>query len=104
MNYEQLKHHASSCEMAADEMAIKYIRLESFIKVQSICDFNIFYAYDLSPEVFIRAHTINFLSQNVRTFKRKIKLPEMSYYDAVINRNEITTFKEFKKHVTQHSK
>ena len=101
MNYKQLKHHASSCQLAADEMAIKLIEQERAFNAisvfQSMCDFNLSWLYHVSPEVFIHIETIVFLADNVNEFKRKVSIKEIVKFDCVLNYNEIKDFKHFKK-------
>lgn len=104
MNYKELKYHASSCQIAADEMAIKLIDQEkSFSAIsifQSKCDFNLSWLYQLSPEVVLHIDSLKFLADNVKMFKRKLKVPEIVYYDFLINCNGITDFNEFRKCLT----
>lgn len=97
---ERLESHASSCQLAADEMAIKLIeqqRAFNAISVfQSMCDFNLSWLYHISPGVFIHIETIVFLAGNVKKFKRKVSIEEIVKFDYVIQLNEITDFKDFK--------
>ena len=96
MNYKELKQHASDCQLAADEIAGKFIKMESISIVQSICDFNLSWLYQLSPEVLIHSSTIEFLMENIKNFKRKITIQEMLNYDLLITCKNINTFEEFK--------
>ena len=96
MNYKELKHHASTCQMSADEMAIRLIKVDVIKVVQSMCNFNLFYVYDISPEVFVHFNTIEFLYDNIKHFKRKISIKELSNYDHLITHNKINSFDEFK--------
>lgn len=104
MKYKELEHHASSCQIAADEMAIQLIeqkRVFNAISVfQSRCDFNLSWLYQLSPEVVLHVDSVEFLADNVRMFTRKLKVPEILRYDFLIMNNEITTFSQFKKSIT----
>ena len=99
MNYEQLKYHASSCQIAADEMAIQLIEQKkafSAISVfQSKCDFNLSWLYQLSPEVVLHVDSLQFLADNVKRFKRKLKVAEILSYDFIIRYKEVKTFEQF---------
>jgi hypothetical protein len=101
---EQLEYHSAECQIAADEMAIQLIeqkRVFNAISVfQSRCDFNLSWLYQLSPEVVLHVDSIEFLSDNVRMFKRKLKVPEILRYDFLIRNNEIKDFNQFKKSIT----
>jgi hypothetical protein len=98
INLKKLEDHASSCQMAADEMAIQLIeqkRVFNAISVfQSKCDFNLGWLYQLSPEVVLQVDSLEFLADNVRMFKRKLKVSEMLSYDFIIRYKEVTTFNQ----------
>jgi hypothetical protein len=104
VNFKDLEHWASSCQIAADEMAIQLIeqkRVFNAISVfQSKCDFNLSWLYQLSPEVVLHVDSIEFLADNVRMFKRKLKVPEILRYDFLIRNNEIKDFDQFKNSLT----
>ena len=97
---KQLEYHASSCQLAADEMAIKLIEQERAFNAisvfQSMCDFNLSWIYHISPEVFIHIETIEFLADNINDFKRKLSIEEIVKFDCVLNYNDVTDFKHFK--------
>lgn len=100
MKYKELELHASSCQMAADEMAIKLLaqqRIYGAISIfQDACDFNLAWLYQLSPEVVLHVESLEFLADNVRNFKRKITISEIFRYDFIIRYNEIKDFNKFK--------
>ena len=100
MKYKDLEHHASSCQIAADEIAIKIIEQERAFNAisvfQSMCDFNLSWLYHVSPEVFIHIETIVFLADNINKFKRKVSIKEIVKFDYVLELNEIKDFKHFK--------
>jgi adenine C2-methylase RlmN of 23S rRNA A2503 and tRNA A37 len=96
-----LEKHASGCEMAAEEMAIKLINQErvfSAISIfQSRCDFNLAWAYQLYPEVFIHVESIEFLAKHVKKFESKITIVQISQYDHLITNNEVNTLDDLRK-------
>lgn len=100
MNWEQLKIHASDCELAADEMAIRLIDQQELLSVisvfQSSCNFNLYWLYSVAPEVILHFNSLSFLSENIRKFKRKIEIKELLDYDSLIFHNDINNFKDFK--------
>ena len=101
IKFEKLEYHASSCQIEADNMAIQLIeqkRVFNAISVfQSRCDFNLSWLYQLSPEVVLHVDSLEFLADNVKMFKRKLKVPEIVRYDFLIRNNEIKDFNQFKK-------
>lgn len=101
--YKRLKlteEYAAECQIAADEMARKIVSIRSFIELDQICDFNLFWLYDCSPEVLIHAVTVEFLAMNIDRFKRKLKINEIIKYDWIVAHNEIKDFNEFRKCLT----
>jgi hypothetical protein len=100
MDFKQLQYHASDCQIAADEMAYNLLQQNEIFKsisvFQSRCSFNLFWLYQISPEIFIHLETIKFLSKHINKFKRKIGIKEMVKYDLIITRNEINNFTDFK--------
>jgi len=102
---EQLEYHASSCQLAADEMAIRLIDQEKAFNAisvfQSKCDFNLSWLYQLSPGVILHVYSLEFLADNVKMFKRKLKVDEIVYYDFLINCNGLTNFDQFRKIINE---
>jgi len=100
MKYEQLKYHAEKCQVDCDELAYKLMKQQEIFGlislVQSICDFNLFWLYQLSPEVILHESTLTFLSANLKMFKRKLSIYEMLKYDSIIYWLEPANFEEFK--------
>jgi len=100
---DELKFHASYCQEQADEMAFELVNqseaFENISVFQSRCDFNLFWVYQISPEVFIHLKTISFLKRNIEQFRRNITLKELIRYDYIITKNEIKTFNDFIKKV-----
>jgi hypothetical protein len=100
MNYKELKHWASTCELAADEMAIRLINQQELLSVisvfQSKCNFNLYWLYQISPEVILHYKTLLFLAENIKKFTRKIEIRELLNYDSLIYHNDIDTFEDFK--------
>lgn len=98
---KELAQHASSCQLAADEMAIKLInqnQIFSAISIfQSRCNFNLSWLYQLSPEIVLHTYSLDFLANNVELFKRKLKVNEILFYDFIITHQKITDFDQFKK-------
>jgi hypothetical protein len=82
---EFLENHASDCQIEADKYAIKLIeQTEIFAAisiVQSICDFNLAWLYQISPEVILHKESLIFISDNIKKFKRKIGIEEMMSLD-----------------------
>jgi hypothetical protein len=100
MKYKELEIHASSCQLAADELAVKLINQERIFNAisifQSRCDFNLFWLYQLYPEVFIHIESIEFLVKHIDKFKKKITIKQLSDYDHLITHNEVNSFEDFK--------
>jgi len=99
MDFKELQYHASYCQEQADEMAFSLISQNEIFQAisifQSRCDFNLFWLYQISPEIFIHSSSIKFLSENINKFKRNISIKEMIKFDIIIYRNEIINFKDF---------
>lgn len=100
-NYiDELKYHASYCQEQADEMAFNIVSqneiFQSISIFQSRCDFNLFWLYQISPEIFIHLETIRFLAEHIKKFNRKIEIKDLVIYDLIITRNEINNFNDFK--------
>jgi len=97
--YTYIESHASKCQIAADEMAYKFVtqqnRVEKLSVIQSICDFNIFWINSLSL-VFCHDATLDLLSKNVNTFNRKLNISEFLRYDVLIHHFQITTINQLK--------
>lgn len=104
MKYNELKIHASNCQIAADEIAVKLInQVEIFSNIsifQSLCNFNLFWLYSISPEVALHIKSIKFLVENKNFFKRNITIKELLFYDAIIVYNKIDSFDDFKSIIT----
>ena len=100
MKYEQLEKYASGCQISADEMASKLIDQEKTFTIisvlQSVCDFNLFWLYQVSPEVFIHIESIEFLAKHIERFKKKITIKQMSDFDHLITHNKVDSFEDFK--------
>lgn len=90
---------ASECQLAADNMARELLNASEEVSLlarfQSLCDFNIFWAYSISPEVVIHLNSIKLLLTG--KIKRKLKLKELFYYDFLIQVYNPSTFTEFTK-------
>lgn len=97
---EKLEHHASSCQMDADELAVRIIKMRSMSVVQSICDFNLFWLYDISPEFLLHMTTIDFLKKNIKKFNRKITIKEIFAFDFIIRHHNIKRFEQLKEKYT----
>jgi hypothetical protein len=97
MIYIELKKHASDCQIAADEMAYKLIKIETISVVQSICDFNLSWLYQEAPEVILHFESIKFLQKNIKQFKRKLTIKEILKFDFLIYWNKPKDFEQFKK-------
>ena len=100
---KRINYHVSHFQLAADEMAIKLIEQERAFNAisvfQSMCDFNLSWLYHVSPGVLIHIETIEFLTDNIKEFKRKVSIEEIVKFDYVLELNEIKDFKDFKEHV-----
>lgn len=101
MNYTELKQHAETCQMAADELAhgySDYLTKSSILaRFQSHCEPNLFFIYSVWPEVVLHIESIEFLLKNKERFKRKIKLNELLRFDFIINSEKPENFDEFAK-------
>jgi hypothetical protein len=96
MKYKELQTWASECQLEADELAIKYLGIQTVLKLQSICDFNLMHLYDCSPEVVLHKKTLEFLADNIEKFKRKIKAKEIIVFDFAYIHGGAETFDDFK--------
>lgn len=103
MNYNELKIHAETCQMAADEMAHDfndYLIKSNILSVfQSHCDFNLFFIYSIYPEVILHIKTIEFLNKYKSNFKRKITIKELFKFDLIINCYNPSNFDDFKRRI-----
>lgn len=93
MNHKQLQQHASTCQLEADGLAIKLLKAQKFIMLQSVCDFNLFWLHDVSP-LLVTDETIDFLLQYRDKFK-KISVREFNLYDMIIKVKHPADFDEF---------
>ena len=103
MKYNELKQHAETCQMAADEMAYQLTsfteRSNTIAVFQSFCDFNLFWLYSIAPEVILHIETIRFLVENSQHLKRKLSVKELLNYDLIIGIKQPETFKDFKNEI-----
>jgi len=108
MNYNELKQHAETCQMEADQMAHEFtdfIERSNCIAVfQSFCDFNLQFVYSVEPEIVLHIDTIRFLSENSKHLKRKISIKELLFYDLIIQLKTPETFEDFKKLIIKFKK
>jgi hypothetical protein len=95
-NLSKIENFAAECQLAADDISYNFITALSLARVQSICDFNVFWLYSIAPEVVLHIKTVDFLKENIDKFKRKISIKEMLIYDFLINLNNPDNFNEFK--------
>lgn len=97
--YKRLMKHAESCQEEADKTAYQLTKLiedvSVLVSVQSICDFNLFWLYEISS-VVIHDATILFLDENKKEFKRKLSISELIQFDGIITHNNINDFNHFK--------
>ena len=109
MKQKHLEKYASECQIAADEIAYRLLeqqRIFSLISVvQSICDFNLSWFYQLSP-VLVHESTLKLLSKNIKEFSRKLTLSEFTLYDWIIetykfDKYDFETFKNYIKNETR---
>ena len=100
MNKTQLQQLASECQIATDEMAITLIEQNEIFQtisiLQSNCEFNLFWLYQISPGVVLHSDTIKFLSDNINKFNRKITIKEIIKFDWIYQLNDIEDFEDFK--------
>ena len=101
MKREELEKYTSELEMEIDHISytlLKFKELYDELKMfQSKCDFNLFWLYNLAPEVILHIDSIKFLNLNIQVFKRKLTTKEMLKYDYLINYYKPSSFDEFKK-------
>jgi len=93
--------HAEECQLAADDMANTIIEQKKILATipvfQSMCNFNLFWLYQISPEMLLHIETVSFLADNVHKFKRKISINEILKYDFIITKMNVKDFDNFKK-------
>ncbi len=103
MNYNELKIHAETCQMAADEMAHgfnDYLYKSNHLSIfQSHCNFNLYFIYSIEPEVILHIKTIEFLNEHRINFKRKISIKELFKFDLIVNCFNPDNFEDFKKRI-----
>lgn len=108
MKYNELKQHAETCQIAADEMAYEFtdfIERSNCIAVfQSFCDFNLQWIYSIHPEIILHIETIIFLSENSKYIKRKLSIKELLFYDLIFIIKKPETFEDFKKLIIRFKK
>jgi len=108
MNYKELEYFASTCQMAADEIASKLItQQEIFSNIsifQSSCEFNLYWLYQISPEVVLHFNSIAFLCKYKDEFNRKISIKEILRFDEIIEHLDVKTFEDFKLYLNKRQK
>lgn len=105
MNYNELKEHASECQIAADEISFTFLKMEeqanTLAVFQSVCDFNIFWLYSIAPEVVLHINSIELLKSGIKSFKRKLSIAEILKFDFIINLEKFETFEDFINYMKQ---
>ena len=100
MKYKQLQKHASECQVAADEMAFCLLQQKEVFSLISVlqghCDFNLYWLYQISPEIVLHTESIRFMVNHKDKFKRKLSIKEMINFDSIISHSEINSFEDFK--------
>lgn len=99
-DFKRLMQHAETCQEDADLAAFHLVKLQEKVymlaSVQSICDFNLFWLYQVSL-VVIYDRTLEFLHSNKSEFKRKLSIREIIEFDWIIAHNNVAYFEEFTK-------
>lgn len=92
----------SELQITADELAYTIINERELFGrlsiVQSICDFNIIWLYQL-PFTTVRREFIDFISENISSFKRKINIKEALKIDSIIHFNSVDSMESLKEYL-----
>ena len=98
MKYKQLERFASELQVEADRMAYKIVKTEKIVGglsvIQSMCNFNIFWLYQVSP-LIITEKTIDFMSNYRDKFKRELSVKEVMHIDWLVSHGNFHNFSEF---------
>ena len=95
MNYNNLKKYCSEIEIENDELTYHLITFEKLSILQSICNFNIFWIWNLSP-VILHIETVRFLIKYKDKFKNKMTIKQLFHFDMIIYWRKPKDFKQFK--------
>lgn len=95
MNKYELLSTIERIQCEADEMAYNLIKAGQLAKIQSVCQFNIFWVSEIS-HMIATSPVIDFLSNNTGQFKRKLTIAEFMNADFLIRNFEVKTWDEFK--------
>jgi len=94
------KQQISELQIELDSIAYRLIKSRRLMIIQSICDFNIFFLDSISP-LINREETIEFITEHMKKFKRKISLKEYIRFDSIIYHLNPKDFDEFSKIVKE---
>ncbi len=98
-HYKRLMKHAETCQEEADRTSFLLAKLQEKVyllsSVQSICDFNLFWLYQVSL-VVVYDRTLEFLHSNKSEFKRKLSIREIIEFDWIIAHHSLNDFDEFR--------
>lgn len=109
MNYTQLKQHAETCQIAADNIAYKYLKekeLNSKLAVfQNYANFNAAHTLGQFP---IYMEAVVFINRNGKDLKRKFELHEFLRFGVELRIKQliykIDNFEQFKQIVIKKAK
>jgi hypothetical protein len=87
----------------ADFMAYRLIYAGELARLQSVCDFNVFWLSELSP-IILHRETVEFVLTNIRDFKRKLSIREFMDADFVIGNFTPKDMVEFKRIYSNYRK
>ena len=89
------KQYLSELQIDCDTLAFNLLLLQKLIRIQSRCEFNLFWIYE-DYKFTLHNESIDFLDDHINLFKRKITLKEFLNYDSVIYWLKPGSFDEFK--------
>jgi len=103
----RLIQQAETAQEEADYIAFHMVKLQEKMyllsSVQSVCEFNLFWLYQVS-DVIIYDRTLEFILNHKTEFKRKLTISEMIEFDWIIAHNDLTDFEDFRSHLVRSRK
>jgi hypothetical protein len=87
----------------ADMMAYRLVFAGKLARVQSVCEFNIFWLSEVSP-LIVAPETVDFMTHNLKHIKRKLTVNEFLDAEFIIKCFRPENWNEFKKIFQNYSK
>jgi len=91
----KFEQYVSDIERENDELTYHLITFEKLSILQSICNFNVFWIWNLSP-VLLHIETVRFLCKHKKKFKKKMTIKQLFNFDMIIYWMKPENFNDFK--------